>query len=279
MKINQPARAAPEDFADSPDWFKKYLVFQNAFNQASLLATQGNLGIDNFAAQYVSAKLYHGVEQKIANPLALATPPLAPIDVRCASAVVGGLGTSSPSYLPAIQWRVCSDGQIGVTALYPLAEQFGSLVATAGQLLSGAGSTLITFPALATTSIGANIAYDGSSKLIAGKKGLYQVWYQATFQFNASGTRDAWISVNGSGDYGLQGVFTNTYSAEGTYLSGSDVLLLNAGDFIQLVQYANGQSVNINTSVVAAYAPRLRMRQLSNDASLFGNVTLKITGG
>lgn len=261
--ISPPARITPEDYVDAPDYFKKFLSFQNPLNEYLRLAMQGRIGIANLAADYASAKLFHGVEQKIANPLTGTGATLLPIDIRCAYAVVNGLGTSSPSFMPSIQWRMCSDGQIGLTALYPL-----TLSPLRSYLAQAAAVTLTTATASAVASL----------SLAAG------VWaLDAIMGLTGNPTGNSALAVIGTSPTGIADIVAGDNEAETPTMPTTiiDQAIVVPGYVVSITTattyYLKARCL-FSAGTLKAYG-RLSARPVANPASLFGNVTLKITGG
>lgn len=219
--------------------------------------------------------LAHGVPYLVANPLPNYATPLGVQVFNCDSQLNPSVTVSKTALVNGVLATAPKD-KLFLTALYPLAEQYGSLTTSAAQSVATAANTVMVLPnTIDSGSRGTHIVADGIGHLKVTVAGLYDVRAKVVWASNATGIRVAELQDQTGNFFGTQS--SPGYGAQATFLGLSAIAYMTAGDIFQVVLYQDS-GASLSTAPSANNSCSMQLRQLSNDASLTANCTLFMVG-
>jgi hypothetical protein len=120
---------------------------------------------------------------------------------------------------------------------------------------AGSGSA-VTFDTEAVDTDGMHSTGTNTSRLTAVTPGYYVVTGHVVFASNATGERQAWLLINGTGSrIGFGTTLAMTGASHVTAVIASTTLFLNVGDYVEMFAYQSSGGA-LNTDVTTG-SPRL----------------------
>ena len=278
MKLSLPSRLLREALTDAPsgDYIDRLLEKMNSdAEQTNQALTQNLTFADNMNAAIVKYDLTHGSEKSIPNPLK--TRPVGIYAVRSA-AINGGTRYA----IDSLGWRFVDSGdpkqpqQIGVTASYAHPPGVCSLYRAAAYDVPDNTDTPLPFDT--TSFVGGALSYNtAGSRIVCASAGIVSASYSVHFNTSLVGSRQAFFTRNGSTATDIWGRESEAGTAAATGLSGSALISVSAGDYLQLSLFQNsGAPLALTLSLNRV---RMDAHYVAPPFTAQNTVTLLIIGG
>jgi hypothetical protein len=275
-KLQEMKRVGAEDMQGAPEWFiENYLPYQNSFNEDVSARINGDIGVVNTTDAIRRAKMVHGVEKVVANPLG--KPGKRPRPIGIVAIDSDGLPVAG-----SVIWRNVAPDKLGVTVQF--APPFGRIdfEKSANQAAIASNTLVDVTWDVETIKAGALSHSSGSALVTCASAGIVRVSYDLTFEVGGTAAFGSFIGgyiVCSSTSRRFGETRVQAECANGETINGSDDVRVNAGDQIKIAaRHLNSTATARDLRGNSDQACYFRAGYIAPPAGYSANVTFRIMG-